>query len=69
MKAIETVERIIPGTRQVQITPAVTAFMVIFSWVMTEFVFPEGTVVPEKVWISLTGLIIWGLQYWHGPRA
>ncbi len=66
--AIKTVQKLVPGTQQVQIVPLVTMTMVIVTWVVTAFVMPEGVSVPEEVWGAVTGMLIYGLQYWHGPR-
>ena len=37
--------------------------------VVGTFMLPKGVVVPGEVWSAVTGLLIWGLQYWHGPRV
>jgi hypothetical protein len=58
----------VPGTQQVQIAPVVTMSMVVVTWVVTTFLLPKGVTVPEEVWGAITGLAIYGLQYWHGPR-
>jgi hypothetical protein len=65
---LKKAQGLVPGTQQVQIVPAVTMFMGIITWVVTDFLLPEGVAVPEEVWGSVTGLLIYGLQYWHGPR-
>lgn len=65
---LETTKRIVPGTRQVQIAPLVTMGMVIVTWVTVTFLLPEGVKVPEEVWGATTGILIYVLQYWHGPR-
>ena len=66
--AIKTVQKLVPGTQQVQIVPLVTMGMVIVTWGVTAFIMPEGVKVPEEVWGALTGILIYVLQYWHGPR-
>ena len=68
MTAIETVQNIVPGTRQVQIVPLVTMSMVVVTWAVTAFLLPEDVKVPEEVWGAITGMTIYALQYWHGPR-
>lgn len=65
---LDATKKIVPGTRQVQIAPLVTMGMVIITWVTTEFLIPDGVTVPEVVWGAVTGLAIYGLQFWHGPR-
>lgn len=65
---LETTKKFIPGTQQVQIVPLVTMGMVIVTWVIVTFVVPDGVKIPEEVWGAVTGILIYGLQYWHGPR-
>jgi len=65
---LETVQKVVPGTRQVQIVPLVTMGMVIVTWALVTFVIPDDVTVPEEVWGAVTGILIYGLQYWHGPR-
>ena len=62
---LEKIQAFIPGTRQIQIVPVVTSVMTITTWVVTEYTAIQA---PEMVWSALTGLIIYVLQYWHGPR-
>jgi hypothetical protein len=62
---LEKIKEVVPGTPQVQITPVVTMAMVIITYVVTEY---TGFKPPEVVWGAITGLAIYGLQYWHGPR-
>lgn len=66
---LKQVQNMVPGTQQVQIVPLVTMFMVVATWIITAFIMPKHVVVPEEVWGAVTGLLIYGLQYWHGPRA
>lgn len=68
MEALKKVQKVVPGTQQVQIVPLVTMGMVVVTWVLVTFVIPEDITVPEEVWGAVTGMIIYGLQYWHGPR-
>jgi hypothetical protein len=65
---LETVKKIVPGTQQVQIVPLVTMGMIILTWILATFVIPEDVDVPEEVWGAVTGMLIYALQYWHGPR-
>ena len=69
MEPLKAVQKIVPGTQQVQIAPAITMLMVIVTYVVGTFMLPKGVVVPGEVWAAVTGLLIWGLQYWHGPRV
>lgn len=62
---LEKTKEVVPGTQQVQIAPVVTMAMVIITYVVTEY---TGFKPPEVVWGAITGLGIYGLQYWHGPR-
>ena len=66
---LKTVQEIVPGTQQVQIVPLVTMGMVIVTWTLVTFVIPEAVKVPEEVWGAVTGMLIYALQYWHGPRS
>ena len=66
MKAVETAGKMVPGTQQVQIAPLVTMSMTIITWVVTKYTSVDA---PEAVWAAATGLMIYGLQYWHGPRS
>jgi len=59
------IQAYVPGTQQVQIVPLVTGVMTIVTWAVTEYTAMQA---PEMVWSALTGLIIYVLQYWHGPR-
>lgn len=65
MKAVEAAGKMVPGTQQVQIAPVVTMAMTIITWAVTDF---TNIAAPEAVWSAITGLLIYGLQYWHGPR-
>jgi hypothetical protein len=65
---LETVQKLVPGTQQVQIVPLVTMGMIIATWTLVTFVIPEDVKVPEEVWGAVTGMLIYALQYWHGPR-
>jgi len=62
---LSTIQGYVPGTQQVQIVPVVTTVMTIVTWTVTEYTAFQA---PETVWSALTGLIIYALQYWHGPR-
>lgn len=62
---LEKIKEVVPGTQQVQIVPLVTMVMVLVTFVVTEY---TGLELPEIVWGAITGLAIYGLQYWHGPR-
>lgn len=62
---IKQIQTMVPGTQQVQIVPLVTGVMTIVTWAVTEYTTIQA---PEMVWSALTGLIIYVLQYWHGPR-
>ena len=62
---IQQVQNMVPGTQQVQIVPLVTMGMTIITFGVTEY---SGFNAPEAVWAAITGLLIYGLQYWHGPR-
>lgn len=55
----------VPGTQQVQIAPLITMAMTIITWAVTEY---TAVAAPEAVWSATTGLLIYGAQYWHGPR-
>ncbi len=63
---LEATKKLVPGTTQVQIAPLVTMSMTIIIYLITEFI---GHDVPEPVWAAATGLLIYGLQYWYGPRS
>lgn len=63
---IDAASKVVPGTKQVQIAPLVTMSMTIIVYIVTEFV---GREIPELVWTAVTGLLIYGLQYWYGPRS
>lgn len=65
---LKQVQAVVPGTQQVQIVPLVTMAMAVVTWGVTEFLMPADVKVPEEVWGSVTGLVIYALQYWHGPR-
>ena len=65
---MQKVQNMVPGTQQVQIVPLVTMGMVVVTWVVTAFLLPDGVTVPEEVWGAVTGITIYGLQFWHGPR-
>lgn len=54
-----------PGTGQVNITGVVTGLMAITAWGVTEY---TAFVAPEYIWTTATGLVLYGLQYWHGPK-
>lgn len=65
---LQAVKNIVPGTQQVQIVPLVTMGMIIVTWTLVQFVIPDDVKVPEEVWGAVTGMLIYALQYWHGPR-
>ena len=65
---LQAVKSIVPGTQQVQIAPLVTMSMVVVTWVLVTFVIPEDVKVPAEVWGAVTGMLIYALQYKHGPR-
>lgn len=54
-----------PGTGQVNLAGVVTGFMAIFAWAITEYTLFTA---PEYIWTTATGLILYGVQYWHGPK-
>lgn len=60
------VNKVVPGTQQVQISPAVTMVMTIVTYLVTTYTKVEF---PPEVWSAITGLLIYALQYWHGPRS
>lgn len=62
---LDAAQKMVPGTPQVQIVPLVTMAMTIITFGVTEY---TGFKAPEAVWAAVTGLLIYGLQYWHGPR-
>jgi hypothetical protein len=62
---LEKAKAVVPGTQQVQIAPLVTMGMVIITYLVTEYTAFKA---PEEVWGAITGLTIYGFQYWHGPR-
>lgn len=63
---LKKAQAVVPGTPQVQIAPVVTMAMTIVTWAVTEFFYGD---IPEAVWTAVTGLAIYGAQYWHGPRS
>ena len=65
---LQAVKSIVPGTQQVQIAPLVTMSMVVVTWVLVTFIVPEGVSVPAEVWSAVTGMLIYALQWKHGPR-
>ena len=60
-----TLEKVGPGTGQVNLGGLVTMAMVIISWTVVEFTEFKA---PEYVWTAMTGMLLYALQYWHGPR-
>lgn len=65
-KIIEQGGKVIPGTNQVKINPIVTMFMTVVAWAVTNYTTVSPT--PE-VWVAVSGLVSYGLQWLHGPRA
>ncbi len=55
-----------PGTGQVNLGGVVTMAMVVISWTVVEYTSFNA---PEYVWTAITGMALYALQYWHGPRA
>ena len=49
-----------PGTGQVNIVGVVTGCMAIFAWAITEY---TAFTAPEYIWTTVTGLLLYGLQY------
>ncbi len=60
----KTLEGAGPGTGQVNLGGVVTMFITIASWGLAEYVSFEP---PGSVWAATTGIVVYGLQYWHGP--
>lgn len=58
-------EKALPGTAQVNLGALITMAMVIISWVVVEFTAFKA---PEYVWTAITGFILYGAQYWYGPK-
>ena len=54
-----------PGTGQVNLGGLVTMGMVVVSWTVVEY---TSFTAPEYVWTAITGMLLYGVQYWHGPR-
>ncbi|MHC4431657.1 MAG: hypothetical protein ACYTBS_07445 [Planctomycetota bacterium] len=65
-KITESAGKVIPGTNQVKINPVVTMVMTVVAWGVTNYTSVSPT--PE-VWVAVSGLISYGLQYLHGPRS
>lgn len=63
---LETTKKLVPGTDQVKLNPMVTMGMTIFVYLVTSFTKIDP---PPEVWVAVSGLISYGLQYWHGPRS
>lgn len=63
---LKKVQAYVPGTQQVQLVPLITMAMTIITWAVTEY---SPLAAPEAVWAAVTGLLIYGAQFWHGPRA
>jgi hypothetical protein len=62
----QIVNKVVPGTQQVQISPAITMLMTIVTYIVTSHTDFNP---PPEVWTAITGLLIYALQYWHGPRG
>jgi len=56
---------LVPGTNQVKINPFVTMAMTVIAWAVTTYTDVSPT--PE-VWVAVSGMVSYALQYWHGPR-
>lgn len=64
-KVTQTAGKLVPGTTQVKINPIVTMVMTVVAWAVTTYT--EVSPTPE-VWVAVSGIISYALQYWHGPR-
>ena len=65
-KVTDAAGKLVPGTTQVKINPLVTMVMTVIAWAVTTYT--EVSPTPE-VWVAVSGIISYGLQYWHGPRG
>ncbi len=55
-----------PGTGQVNLGGLLTMIMTVVAWGVTEYTAFKP---PEYVWAAITGIVLYGAQYWHGPRS
>ncbi len=54
-----------PGTGQINLGGLITMVMVVISYCVVEYTEFKA---PEYVWTAITGIALYAVQYWHGPR-
>ena len=64
-KVASAAGKMIPGTNQVKINPVITMVMTIITWGVTTYT-PVNP--PPEVWVAVSGILSYALQYWYGPR-
>jgi len=60
-----TLEKTGPGTGQVNLGGVITMAWTVIAWSVVEYTAFDA---PEFVWTAMLGIILYGLQYWHGPK-
>ncbi len=58
-------EKVGPGTGQINLGGLVTMAMVIIAWGVPEY---TNFKAPEFVWTAITGILLYAVQYWYGPN-